>query len=123
MSDVPSIVRTLAGSCLVGRVIGEMDYLTRPTYLTLFGDLIASRHPCVVLDLSGVTFCDSSGLNAFLAAQRIARNSGASLVLACVPPQLRQLLELTGADQVLAVHDTVAEAVTALGGEPLPDPS
>ncbi|KUN79877.1 hypothetical protein AQJ66_27425 [Streptomyces bungoensis] len=123
MSDVPSIVRTLAGSCLVGRVIGEMDYLTRPACLTLFGDLIATRHPCVVLDLSGVTFCDSAGLNALLAAHRIATSNRASLVLACVPPQLRRVLELTGADQVLTVHDTVAEAVAALGGEPLPDPS
>lgn len=100
-----------------------MDYLTRPAYLTLFGDLIATRHPCVVLDLSGVTFCDSAGLNALLAAHRIATSNRASLVLACVPPQLRRVLDLTGADQVLAVHDTVADAVTALGGEPLADPS
>jgi anti-anti-sigma factor len=125
--DAPSIVRTLAGNCLVGRVIGEMDYLTRPVYVTLFGDLIDERIPHVVLDLSGVTFCDSAGLNALLTAHRIATNNGASLALASVPPDLLRVLELTGADQVLPVHETVGEAATFLEGEPrregLPEPS
>ncbi|MGW3358611.1 STAS domain-containing protein [Streptomyces bungoensis] len=126
MSALPSIVRSLSGGCLVGRVIGEMDYLTNPACLTLFGDLAAAPNACLVLDLSGVTFCDSSGLNALLEAGRIAADKGKSLALARVPPALRRMLMWTGMDQVLVIHETVVEATTALGGTPgghVPPPS
>jgi anti-anti-sigma regulatory factor len=36
-------------------------------------------------------------------------------VLACVPPSLRRVLDMTGAEQVLRVCDTVAEAEEVLG--------
>ncbi|MFE8948859.1 STAS domain-containing protein [Streptomyces sp. NPDC007856] len=68
------------------------------------------------MDLSGVTFCDSGDLNALLAAHRIAASNGTALALACVPPVLRRVLEMTGVDQLPAVHDTVAEAVAVLEG-------
>lgn len=54
-----------------------------------------------MLDLAGVSLCDSVGLNGLLGAWRQADAAGAVLVLACVPGPVRRLLELIGADQVL----------------------
>jgi anti-anti-sigma factor len=115
VTGTPSIERTLLGGCLVGRVSGEMDYLTKTDFLALFDALVDTRPPSLVLDLSGVTFCDSAGLGALLAAQRIAKARDTVLALACAPPPLRRILELTGADQVLTLYGTVGDAVTAFG--------
>lgn len=117
MTGTPSIERTLLGGCLVGRVSGEMDYLTKIDFLAHFEALIDTRSKSLVLDLSGVAFCDSAGLGALLGAHRLAQARGSVLALACAPPPLRRMLDITGADQVLTVYDTVTEAVAALGEE------
>jgi anti-sigma B factor antagonist len=80
-----------------------------------FKELIARGERFVVLDLSGVSFCDSAGLNVLLGAWRQADASGAVLVLACVPGPLRRILEMTGTDQVLRVFDTVTDAEAVFG--------
>ncbi|MFD3843454.1 STAS domain-containing protein [Streptomyces sp. NPDC058642] len=115
MSDLS--VETLASDgCLVARVSGEMDYQTDAVFRSRFQDLIARGGRCFVLDLSGVSFCDSAGLNMLIGAWRQADAGGAVLVLACVPGLLRRNLELTGADQLLRVYDTVTDAEASFGG-------
>ncbi|MFJ3964907.1 STAS domain-containing protein [Streptomyces sp. NPDC090036] len=52
----------------------------------------------IVVDLSGLSFCDSSGLNALIHARQTAAEHGRRIVLRTPPPQLRRLLEMTGAD-------------------------
>ncbi|MET7541596.1 STAS domain-containing protein [Streptomyces sp. NPDC005507] len=64
-------------------------------------ELMARGDRFVVPDLSGVSFCDSAGLNVLLGGWRQTDASGAVLVLACRPEPLRRILEMTGADQVL----------------------
>lgn len=93
-----------------------MDYLTDPWFRPRFKELIAGGGRFIVLDLSGVSFCDSAGLNVLLGTWRQADASGAVLVLACVPESLRGILEMTGADHVLRVFDTVADAEAVFGG-------
>ncbi|MFB1044140.1 STAS domain-containing protein [Streptomyces chrestomyceticus] len=109
MAD-PSVETTISGRSLVARVSGEMDYLTYPVFRERFNELIGRGERFIVLDLSGVSFCDSAGLNALLGARRQAETVGAVLVLACVPDPLRRILEMTGADHVLRAFDTVTDA-------------
>lgn len=92
-----------------------MDYLTDPVFRPKFKDLIARGERFIVLDLSGVSFCDSAGLNVLLGAWRQADAGGAVLVLACVPEPLRRILEMTGADHVLRIFDTVTNAEAVFG--------
>ncbi|WP_327370635.1 STAS domain-containing protein [Streptomyces sp. NBC_01217] len=115
MAD-PSVETTTSGRCLVARVSGETDYLTDPVFRLQFKDLIARGERFIVLDLSGVSFCDSAGLNVLLGAWRQADAGGAVLVLACVPEPLRRILEMTGVDHVPRVFDTVTDAEAVFGG-------
>ncbi|MEU0004246.1 STAS domain-containing protein [Streptomyces sp. NPDC006314] len=116
MSDVPSVERTRSGRCLLARFSGEMDWVTGPMFRTEFLNLLDSGDRFIVLDLSGVPFCDSAGLNALLAARRRAVEIGTTLVLACVREQPRQLLKITCVEEILDVYDTAAEAKEALDG-------
>ncbi|MFD3839801.1 STAS domain-containing protein [Streptomyces sp. NPDC058642] len=106
----------VSGRCLVARVSGEMDDQSTGWFRAQFKELIARGGRFLVLDLAGVSFCDSAGLNVLLTTRRQADAIGAVLVLACVPDPLRRTLERTGAGHVLRVFDTVADAEAAFGG-------
>ena len=47
----------------------------------------------LVLDLSGVSFMDSSGLAVVMTAQRRMQGIGGSAVIRCVPPQAKKVLD------------------------------
>lgn len=69
--------------------------MTAPVFCTRFKEPITRGDRFIVLDLSGVSFRDSAGLNVLLGAWRQAKASRAELVLACVSEPLRRILEMT----------------------------
>jgi anti-anti-sigma factor len=68
----------------------------------------AAEGPLVVLDASGVTFADSSFLSVLLGVRQLT-----DLRVAGAPSQLLRLLEITGADRIIPLYPTVAEAAAA----------
>jgi anti-sigma B factor antagonist len=67
-------------------------------------------YPVVILDLSQVTFMDSSGLHVVLGVDERMRASGSTLRVVPGSPQVQRLFELTGATSRL---DTVADSSPA----------
>jgi anti-sigma B factor antagonist len=65
-------------------------------------DLIPEKKP-IILDLSKVTFMDSSGLGAVVAVWVSAKRAGTELKLVSLGQRVRDLLRLTGLEQLLAV--------------------
>jgi len=62
----------------------------------------------VIVDMAGVDFCDSTGMNVLLAALRRARERGGDLVLAGPRPAVRKILQVTGLESVFTVLDDPA---------------
>src|ERR1700751_2935532 len=78
---------------------------------TLVHALVAG--PAVLIaDAARTTFCDSATITMLLRAHHQAAATGAQLRIAA-SPELRRVLELTGADHRLHVSPTVAAAVAA----------
>jgi anti-sigma B factor antagonist len=69
----------------------------------------AARH--LVLDLSGVEFMASAGVHVLVAMSAHLEKAGGSLVVACVHPMVARVLSLTGADELVPILPTVAEAL------------
>jgi anti-anti-sigma factor len=67
--------------------------------------------PLLVLDLTGVDFCDSSALGAFVDIHRRRSDSGHRFALTGVQPEVRRILELTRLTSVLSLHETVEDAL------------
>ncbi|MEV7416213.1 STAS domain-containing protein [Streptomyces sp. NPDC089919] len=61
------------------------------------------------VDLSAVTFCDSSGLHVLLELHHLARATGKELVLNAVSHPVAALLRITEADHVLEVRTPPAD--------------
>ena len=90
-------------------VTGEIDLYTAPR---LHGELSAALSgdsaTRIVVDMSGVDFCDSTGMNVLLAAHRRAREQGGDLELASPRPAVRKVLQVTGLEAVFTVMDDPA---------------
>ncbi|NYV78344.1 STAS domain-containing protein [Streptomyces sp. UH6] len=76
-----TVTGTGHGEWVVLRVSGEMDLMTSPELRRRVHDAVAAGHRSVVVDLSGVFFCDSSGVGVLIAARRLLRSCGGRLRL------------------------------------------
>ncbi|WP_018548276.1 STAS domain-containing protein [Streptomyces sp. LaPpAH-108] len=62
------------GAWAVLRVCGELDLVTSPVLRQRVHDAVAEGHHSLVLDLSDVFFCDSSGVGVLIASRRLIRS-------------------------------------------------
>jgi anti-anti-sigma factor len=84
-------------------VAGELDLATAPSLTAALQAALASGAREIWIDLSGVTFMDSSGLHALLAVRDRLHHDGRRLAVIAPSGPVRRLLELTGVDRILAV--------------------
>src|SRR3954468_19655859 len=93
-------------------VFGELDLATAPKLCSALDAARIHRVRRVVIDLTGVDFCDSTGLRALLGASTDLRVSGGRLAIAGLPGgPVARLFELVGAREWLQVCDSQADAL------------
>ncbi|MEV7991514.1 STAS domain-containing protein [Streptomyces sp. NPDC086077] len=85
-------------------VAGDLDHTHAATLRQRVESLALQPGQRLVIDLAGLTFCDSSGITAFLAARQHAVAAGADIVLAGVPANTLRVLTIVGLDQVFTIH-------------------
>ena len=81
-----------------GRVIALSGELDACTCRGLVASLIGPPGSLIVIDLSELTFMDSSGIGALLAARRMVLEDGGNLVVSRPTPMVYRVLEITGLD-------------------------
>jgi anti-sigma B factor antagonist len=97
------------GDHAVMSVAGEIDLYTAPKLHTELMTALSGTAPLrLVVDMTGVEFCDSTGMNVLLAAHRRAREDGGELQLASPRPAIRKVLQVTGLESVFTVVDRPA---------------
>jgi anti-sigma B factor antagonist len=74
--------------------------------------LATEEKPRIILDLSGVDLCDSSGLNMMAQTHLMATRHGGWLRLAGVQPIVRQVLDATHLTRMLPLYDTAEQAAS-----------
>ena len=101
------------------RVRGELDLATADS-LYRRGRTAIRRHPrLLLLDLTGLSFCDASGLSAFVRIANEADAAGCGYGLIAPQSLVAKMLRITGLHQRLQVFATSDEArlrLTALAG-------
>lgn len=100
--------RSHAGHALVA-IAGEIDLYTAPRLQSEFTRLLQDGPNRVVIDMSAVEFCDSTGMNVLLSALKRIKEQGGALDVAAPRPAVRKILQVTGLDSVFTVHDEVPE--------------
>ncbi|MFD6294201.1 STAS domain-containing protein [Streptomyces sp. NPDC060235] len=107
-----SITQTAAHGIRVLTLEGEIDADTASgLHEALCVDGTAT--PRTVLDFSGVTFMDSSGVNALVAAFQRTRTAGGWIRMAALTQRVQQVVDIVGLDSVIPCYPTLPEALTA----------
>lgn len=102
------------GGVTVLAVSGDLDMSTAPQLLDAGFTALDAGRLNLVVDLSKVTFCDSSGLGAFVRLKKRVDAADGRFALAGPPPTVRTILNVTGLAEVVGVHPSVGEAAAAV---------
>ncbi|MEU8789934.1 STAS domain-containing protein [Streptomyces sp. NPDC048643] len=105
------------GEWAVLRVSGELDLVTAPALRQGVHDVVAEGRHSIVLDLSEVLFCDSSGVGVLIATRRLMRSCQGRLRL-ILPAQgavegshVNRVLAALGVRRLFDVYPDVEEAL------------
>ncbi|WP_307792986.1 STAS domain-containing protein [Glycomyces niveus] len=91
---------------------GEIDLHTAPRLSAAVDAALVDDPVRVVLDMQGVTFCDSRGLGTLVVLARAAARSRAVLVLANLGDFLKRLLAVSGIGEHFVIREPAPEAET-----------
>jgi len=114
MSD--SQIKTSDLDRVVTRVhlVGEVDIATAEGLQRALDDLIRDGHTRLLVDLTEVSFIDSTGLGVLLHTVKQLRRRRGRLVVLCPDPTMRALFELVGHNLLFPVDETLERALTHL---------
>ncbi len=101
---------------IVAELAGELDISSAPALREQLLGLLRQGSSRLIIDLSGVTFCDASGLAVLVGAGHRARLLGGFLRLAAVSSPADRILHLTGLSQHLPSFPTVSAAAASPPG-------
>lgn len=111
------------GEWTVLRVVGELDLATSPTVRQRVHDAVADGRRRLVLDLSEVLFCDSSGVGVLVGARRLMRSCAGELRL-ILPARgaedgshVNRVLAALGVRRLFDCHPDLASAVGETGAQ------
>ncbi|MEU0534327.1 STAS domain-containing protein [Amycolatopsis tolypomycina] len=112
MTGTPfSVTTRTTGAGSVVTVAGELDVATAPRLRAGVEGLTLGAGQVLVLDLGGVTFCDSSGISALIAAHNVAEAAGAGVALAAVPDRLGRTFGLIGLGDFFPTYPNAEDAL------------
>jgi anti-sigma B factor antagonist len=105
-----------AGEDLAILVVGgEVDFEVSPQLKARMTKTIKAGRRRLVLDLSDVTFIDSTAIGVIAGAvEKLDESGGGSLAIVCTHEKVMQIFEITGLDSVITVHPSREEALAAL---------
>ena len=92
---------------------GEIDLHVSPDVERVLTSIISKRPRHVMVDLSGVTFIDSSGLAVLIHALQNIQEYGGKLLLSGITEDVRSIFEMARLDQVFVIDPRDDELLAA----------
>ncbi len=83
---------------------GEVDLYTAPQLRDELVGALEDGARRLVIDMSRVEFCDSTGISVLLSAMKRSRDNEGDLELVAPKPAVTKVLEVTGLDEVFTIH-------------------
>ncbi|GJF31115.1 anti-sigma factor antagonist [Kitasatospora sp. NE20-6] len=112
MTDLSIAVGT-TGCGAVMTIGGDLDFHSAPRVRDALAVLHLEPGQLLVLDLTGLTFCDSSGISILVSARNHTHGLRADTVLAAVPAHVSRILQTVGLDRILSQYPDVPAATAS----------
>jgi len=104
--DSGVMVLALSGSMTMGSQLLELEGAMQ--------ELIKANQKRIVVDMSKISYLDSSAIGALVACHSNMKNAGGQLRLAGVNARVSTVFKMTGVDKVLSIDQTRDDSVSAL---------
>jgi anti-sigma B factor antagonist len=104
----------LDGRTFVVEVTGQVDLYAAPEFKERISRVIDRGASRVIVDLSRVTFMDSTGLGVLVGALKRIRAASADLLLIVTDYDIERLFELTGLDGTFRIYRSRDDALEHL---------
>src|SRR5436853_6173149 len=92
---------------------GEIDLSVSPEIGSTFDEMVRTKPPRVVVDLTNVTYIDSSGLAVLIVGMQQVKEYGGKFALAGLQDDVRSILQTARLDQFFATYPHVDAALEA----------
>ena len=110
MEIIQSLIENIPVLC----VSGKIDAVTsKELEIALIG-LIEQNKKFLIIDMEKVEFLSSSGLRVLMASLNKLKNKDGDLLLAALPPFVKDVFFMTGANRFFPIHVSRAEAIKSL---------
>ncbi len=116
-----SLCTSTSGPPCVVALSGTLDAHSQVEAERFFQSLVATGATRVVLDCSQLDFISSAGIRAFILLIKLVRPIGGAVSICAAKPHVRQMLEFTGLQTLLALSDSVEQGCAALAQERSPN--
>lgn len=90
-------------------VSGEVDLATSPALDAAIITAIESGTSALAIDLTDVSFMDSSGLGVIVRGLKRCREADKDLDLVITNERVLKVFGITGLDQVIPIHDSIED--------------
>jgi anti-sigma B factor antagonist len=115
MTDTFSVTSERATDAVaVIALSGEVDIYTAPQFKERMLELLDGGVTNLVIDLSQVSFIDSTALGVLIGGVRRVNSAGGTMALVVVSRPVQRVLNITGLDRVFTIHETREAALAAL---------
>ncbi|MEV6527602.1 STAS domain-containing protein [Longispora sp. NPDC051575] len=104
------VTATDHGNVSVVAMGGEIDIATAPLLQRQLATLLGNGRHRLVIDVSAVTFCDSTGLGVLIGAARALHLHGLRAHLTGLRPAMTRLFDVTGIAHAFTLHHDLATA-------------
>ena len=97
------VLVSLSGTMTMGTQLQRFEWL--------IDELIKGGQNRIVVDLSGISYLDSSAIGVLVGCQGVVRNAGGQFRLAAATDRVAKIFKLAGVDHVLAVDASRDSAI------------
>ncbi|MCW2994508.1 MAG: hypothetical protein JWQ18_2003 [Conexibacter sp.] len=106
--------RDVAEGATVVEVEGEIHVSTAPEFSGMLSAAVDGGRTSLVLDLTSVSFIDSTGLSVLLSTSRRVTRAGGRMALVCSNPTVLRLFEITRLDTTFDIHPELDSALSTV---------
>ena len=106
---------TLSDDIGVVVLVGEIDIYSAPEFKEVLVNGIEGGARKVIVDLSQVTFIDSTALGVLVSGAKRVRPRNGNLDIVCTDENIIRIFEITGLDRIFGIYPSRGEAIKAAG--------
>jgi stage II sporulation protein AA (anti-sigma F factor antagonist) len=107
----------------LAKIKGDLDHHTAKFIRSEIDREISEKHPkLLVIDFSGVTFMDSSGIGLIMGRYKLMQDFDGSVTVAAPPNYIKKVIRLAGIDKLAPIADNLKSVLPKdFGNETAPE--